>query len=482
MRTEQNILSDHPVLHFPKISKDPEDEYDGLPIFSNAFPWLFPGGIGDINYSKKKEYGYVQKWASTMVYYYDGRFVRDNTWCFYALNYVQRHVNNISGGYFVRDFIKTNRPLNIDELKKQVQHGDLSFLDKLIYFSSKIRGSDSYWRMKKSQLYTWVYWHIEQGHGAPTLFITLSCAEYYWPEIKRLLEDRIKHTKSRSSEENTSLSTKQLIMKAVNQYSIVVQEFFITRVNRWMETFAKEVLKVTHWFVRFEFAKGRGEIHAHILAIANNSNIYIDAHNAKTEQERIQIFSQYAQDILGLTSTLPEAREEIQQHDNTNNIEFTNNPAAHRLTSVTDNSNDITDLCKTCQTHKCGNYCMRYNSKSKRQIQRYCRAGCGYEKTAGACDTPGFSLQQHDTIKKDDKGTSKLLLKRTNERIIQSSVKILQSWRSNCDLQLILYNSDPRDPDIGELSKVTDYVVSYACKGNATHEAEKQALFDIVTR
>ena len=90
MRTEQNIISDHPVLHFPRTAKDPEDEYDGVPIFSNAFPWLFPGGVGDINYSKKKEYGYVQKWASTMVHYYDGRFVRDNTWCFYALNYVQR--------------------------------------------------------------------------------------------------------------------------------------------------------------------------------------------------------------------------------------------------------------------------------------------------------------------------------------------------------------------------------------------------------
>ncbi len=88
-----------PIIQFPAISKVPEDEYDGLPIFSNAFPWLFPGGIGDINCNKKKEYGYIQKWASTMVHYFDGRFVKDGTWCFYALNYVQRHQNNISGGF-----------------------------------------------------------------------------------------------------------------------------------------------------------------------------------------------------------------------------------------------------------------------------------------------------------------------------------------------------------------------------------------------
>ena len=177
-------------------------------------------------------------------------------------------------------------------------------------------------------------------------------------------------------------------MKAVNQYRIVIQEYFMTRVNHWIETFVKEVLKVTDWFVRFEFAKGRGEIHAHILAIA------------KTEGKRIQIFSQYAQDILGLTSTLPETREDVQQHDNINNMELTNNPAAHRLSSVTNYKHDIIVLCKTCQPHNCGNYCMRYDSKSKKQTHRYCRAGCGYEKTAGACGTPGFPLQRHDTIKK----------------------------------------------------------------------------------
>jgi hypothetical protein len=93
-----HTMSESPVIHFPAISKVPEDEYDGLPIFSNAFLWLFPGGIGDINCNKKKEYGYIQRWASTMVHYFDGRFVKDGTWCFYALNYVQRHQNNISGG------------------------------------------------------------------------------------------------------------------------------------------------------------------------------------------------------------------------------------------------------------------------------------------------------------------------------------------------------------------------------------------------
>ena len=41
-------------------------------------------------------------------------------------------------------------------------------------------------------MYTWINHHIEAGHGPPNFFITLSCAEYLWPDIKRLIEERLK--------------------------------------------------------------------------------------------------------------------------------------------------------------------------------------------------------------------------------------------------------------------------------------------------
>jgi hypothetical protein len=49
LRKEQNILSDYPVLHFPNIAKDP-----CIPMTPSRW-------------DKKKENGYVEKWASTMV-------------------------------------------------------------------------------------------------------------------------------------------------------------------------------------------------------------------------------------------------------------------------------------------------------------------------------------------------------------------------------------------------------------------------------
>ncbi len=51
-------------------------------------------------------------------------------------------------------------------------------------------------------------------------------------------------------------------------------------------------------------------------------------------------------------------------------------------------------------------------------------------------------------------------------------MSLLQSWRGNCDIQLIVYNCDPKYPNISEIARVTDYVVAYACKGNSTVKEE----------
>jgi hypothetical protein len=35
-----------------------------------------------------------------------------------------------------------------------------------------------------------------------------------------------------------------------------------------------------------------------------------------------------------------------------------------------------------------------------------------------------------------------------------------------------MYESDPRNPNLAEIAKVTDCVVNFACKGNATLAVE----------
>jgi hypothetical protein len=64
--------------------------------------------------------------------------------------------------------------------------------------------------------------------------------------------------------------------------------------------------------------------------------------------------------------------------------------------------------------------------------------------------------------------------------VSQSSTRLLQSWRANCDVQLLIYDSSPDNFDLKEVSKVTDYVVAYSCKGNHTLKEEIETYKRII--
>ena len=114
--------------------------------------------------------------------YRDVRFAKDKIWCFFALNIAQRRQNQKQGGYFVNGFFE-NGPKTLDEVKQGIENGNLNWINRITYFGSRIKGSASYWRERRSALYTWINHHIQKGHGAPSYFITFSCAEYHWPDV-----------------------------------------------------------------------------------------------------------------------------------------------------------------------------------------------------------------------------------------------------------------------------------------------------------
>ena len=59
---------DHTPLPWPFVSKEPENEFTGIRIFVNMFPWLFPGGIGDINETQRSEKNYISKHGLTIYF------------------------------------------------------------------------------------------------------------------------------------------------------------------------------------------------------------------------------------------------------------------------------------------------------------------------------------------------------------------------------------------------------------------------------
>ena len=102
---------------------------------------------------------------------------------FFALDFATRRKNQTQGGFFVDGFFKEG-PKTLDELQEEIENGNTRWIDRICYFSGRVAGSADYWRAKRAEVYTWINHHIEAGHGPPNFFITLSCAEYLWPDIK----------------------------------------------------------------------------------------------------------------------------------------------------------------------------------------------------------------------------------------------------------------------------------------------------------
>lgn len=109
--------------------------------------------------------------------------------------------------------------------------------------------------------------------------------------------------------------------------------------------------------------------------------------------------------------------------------------------------------------------------------------GAGDSGSIDDYNTPGFEFTPDDIIEFDKRGFKIIKIKRIfSKRFNQYSMLLLQSWRANCDIKIILYHSHPVHPDIREIANVIDYVVSYICKGNHTLAQEREIITSAIQR
>jgi hypothetical protein len=458
------------IINWPYSNQKALSEYGNeRNLFCKAFPWLFPGGIGDFSQFKEKDEKFDQ-WVKRLLYYEDGRFAKDKIWCFYALNVANRKRNQSSGGFFVNSWYKDGQ-ISLQQIQDDIQHGRNKWLDKITYYSKNVKGSTAYWRQKRNEVYSWINHHVSKGNGPPNFFITLSCAEYHWPDIKRLIKERFRIANLPEPD------LEKKYVQIVNEYTLIVQEYFQQRVKLWLETIGKEVFKITHYWLRYEFAASRGQIHAHMLAISDHKKAFQIGYEfaAGDKRKQAQFLQEWCTKTLGFTCDIPIKKQKI---DNSNS----NNPAKRQFSSVKNRKKDLAECLLFFEQHVCSDYCMRKRKRTDKtedkdsKKRRVCRSGAGVEKTIGKADTDGFPLREFPNIVHDLRNFWRLELPRKDKRTNLSSAPMLQSWRANCDCQIILYDSDFENPDLQEIAKITDYIVAYTCKGNECTQKEKEIL------
>ena len=112
-------------------------------------------------------------------------------------NSIERHENNRQGSYFspAEKFLGQNSP-TIEELTEKLKAGDDKCIQMLRYYTLNNKGSNNYWIAKTQELESWIQHHISRGRGPPIFFITLSCAEIWWPGLRRNLAQLERHAKN----------------------------------------------------------------------------------------------------------------------------------------------------------------------------------------------------------------------------------------------------------------------------------------------
>lgn len=453
-------------------------EYDPTEsVYVNSYPWLFPGGIGDL-YDMDRGKWSVKDWARHLLHYYDGRFLKDQMFSLFVFNSMERHVNNSEGQYFFKSnkFIGENPP-TIEELKKQLANGDDRYIQILRYFARGIKGSDNYWRGKTQELESWINHHVACGRGPPTFFMTFSCAENWWPDLRRLMaqfENNAGNDHEASLLNNNDFNA---MKRAVKRYPMYVNKFFMLRAKKFMDTVVKEALGIEHYWGRVEFAPGRGQIHLHMLGIAKD-RAYLDAfYRAPTAEDKAVVMDDYARQCLDMTADVDIGYDNDPKYF----PPHPESPLSRKFCEVINEKEDVRLLAQDCMCHHCNKYCLR--DEKQNNMPRMCRVGFGTESRRGLQDTPGMDLLERSSIIKDNKGIKQFRMKRTHSnRVVQHSRTLLKSWRANCDIKLLLYFSNPDFPDIGEIEDVCKYVVAYTGKRNQTSRQEKDAIQNLITR
>src|SRR6187200_1730590 len=94
-------------------------------------------------------------------------------------------------------------------------------------------------------------------------------------------------------------------------------------------------------------------------------------------------------------------------------------------------------------------FCL-YSEKSEdkeSKKRKVCRCGAGVEATPNMCDTPGFPLRVVPKLVHNLRGFDRLELPRNDRKIVATSRWLVQGWRANCDIQVLLYECNPLQPN-----------------------------------
>ena len=134
-----------------------------------CFPTLFPSGKFGKSHSRTVAIT-ASEYAKSRLLNKDSRFRKNDQYVFFL--HWQREMREISAGIY-NMLQSTQQAMPVGEFVDRVSSCDQEVEGNLCTIFQSMRGSKQYWFLRCSEVMCMV-----REYGSPTLFLTLSCAEY----------------------------------------------------------------------------------------------------------------------------------------------------------------------------------------------------------------------------------------------------------------------------------------------------------------
>ncbi|KAE8739288.1 hypothetical protein FOCC_FOCC015211 [Frankliniella occidentalis] len=408
-------------LVWPSVGTVPLNEFSSPGYMSMAFPHLFCFGTCDYSMPKKKKV-LLSEYIRHLMLYKDGRFSSDERFRYFIMNSEMRwNALNIGNVYVKKNSIFSK--MTVLQLKEYFKEHP-SVVNQIMHFGSRLRTSKSYWNSRCSELLDMV-----NQIGTPTIFFTLSSADYYWPDLYRLLGHSVN---------DLSLRERGQLLA---QNPLVVDSFFYMRSKYFLENCFKKHFEVTDMWYRYEF-QHRGAIHLHGLAWFKNAP---EVKEGMSKEEMADILKYY-DEIISC------------ENPDIHLIPLNQHPCEISLDKVEDKEKDLAHLINRVQRHtKCtAKHCLRPTGKNKVMECRY-----KFPKP----------LTSESTFELKDDFVVNINFKRNDVYVNKFNKWLLQTWRANIDFSPIITKEI-----------VYRYIAKYAAKSEVKSVSYNHVLGEILNK
>ncbi|XP_065061670.1 LOW QUALITY PROTEIN: uncharacterized protein LOC135688681 [Rhopilema esculentum] len=340
-------------------------------------------------------------------------------------------------------------------------------MSKLLNYAKNISGTNAYWNQKKQNLQS-----IIEQKGPPTIFWTLSCADFHWPEFHSLFGENLQSSNFRSNVLNNPHIFDWLFTERVKSF-----------VKWWLyKTLGAE----WHWY-RYEFAVQRGSIHCHGVAklqddpgLCKLTQIALKGFLAKQKKNgqvtnsgevTIEQLQQQIDEGLQAEKVICCYTDSLLSTWNNNNPEEMQwikpdvHPCKQRFSDITEQhlDDDYEDLLNTVQRHTICNslYCLKRRNDEKLQ--------CRFDFPVRQCEYTHLEFESVNTKDKSIRYRAKVVTARNDTRLNRHQRIQLQGWRANCDINVVI-----------DYHACIEYLAKYTSKGEKISNVARDAFISVV--